>query len=58
MFLLPAGYFVLEEYRVAGNEAVLAGTFGPIPRQRPGLRNGGCGTEYALRWAVSQTADG
>jgi hypothetical protein len=55
MFVLPVGYFVLEEFRVQGDEAILAGRFGPIPRQRPGLRIDACGTGVRIPLARQPT---
>ena len=55
-FLLPRGYFILSEFKVAGNEGTLAGTLGPIDRPQPGRETLGCG--YGVRVALHRQPSG
>jgi hypothetical protein len=51
LYLLPEGYFVIKEFRVNGNEGVLAGVLGPGLRPRMDREAPGSGTRYRVELA-------
>lgn len=47
-WLIPSGFFVLEELRVTDDSAVFRGTLGPTPQLEREVKIAGCGVTFTI----------
>jgi hypothetical protein len=45
---LPARYFLLKSFQLAGHQGAVSGTLGPVQRSKPGVASLSCGTTFNL----------